>query len=280
MQEAFAGRYRDLERWHWWFRGRRRILAPLLRRFIGLRDGPRVAVLGSGPPQGLGWIREALGAGTRITALDADPSGVLRTALISGSEGTDEAAFACGTVERLPFRDACFDAALALDVLEHLGDDRAGLAEAARIVRPGGLLLVTVPALPSLWGRQDVTSHHLRRYTRRSLEAVFRQAGIGIDWISGFNTLLLPAIAAVRWSSRWLPEQRQQGSDFDLARPGVTNELLERVFASERHLLGRVRLPLGVSLVAAARIAPSGGRVAPDPAGPSAPVSPGARASE
>jgi SAM-dependent methyltransferase len=139
-------------------------------------------------------------------------------------------------------------------VIEHVDDDAAALAEAARLVRPGGFVLATVPALPSLWGGQDDVSHHKRRYTARSLADAFERAGLPLAWSSYFNTALFPAIAAVRWSRRLVGRGAQEAvSDFESARPGALNELLERIFAAERHAVGRVRLPAGVSLIAVAR---------------------------
>ena len=117
-----------------------------------------------------------------------------------------------------------------------------------------GFVLVTVPAFPSLWGNQDVVSHHKRRYTARSLADAFARAGVALTWSSYFNTALFPAVAAVRWTRRILgASDAPHASDLESARPGAVNELLERVFAAERHLVGRVRLPVGVSLIAVAR---------------------------
>ena len=154
-----------------------------------------------------------------------------------------------------------FVGVLALDVLEHVDDDAAVLAAAARLLRPGGTLLVTVPALPCLWGSQDVVSHHKRRYTARSLCGAFSRAGLRPAWHTYFNTALLPAIAFVRVARRLLGRVDEARSDFEQGRPGLVNEILARVFALERHLVGRVRLPVGVSLLAVARApeADSGG---------------------
>ena len=131
-------------------------------------------------------------------------------------------AFAIGSAERAPLRSASCDGALALDVIEHLDDDAAALSETARVVRPGGFLLVTVPALPSLWGNQDVVSHHRRRYTSRSLAAAFRRAGLDLTWQSYFNTVLFPAIASVRWTRRALGRVAGDDSDFESgSKPSV-----------------------------------------------------------
>jgi hypothetical protein len=158
-----------------------------------------------------------------------------------------------GDVVRAPLASCAFDVVLLLDVLEHLDDDVAGLREATRLLKPRGLLLVTVPALPVLWGQQDEVSHHRRRYTRRSLEGALQGAGLQDPCLSYFNSLLLGPIVAVRLVRRLLRPGRASRSDFEDNHPGAVNDVLAALFGMERHLLGRVPLPLGVSLLATMR---------------------------
>jgi ubiquinone/menaquinone biosynthesis C-methylase UbiE len=103
--------------------------------------------------------------------------------------------FVVGSLEDAPLADASFDIVLALDVLEHLDDDSKGLREAVRLVKPKGLLLLTVSALPSLWGGQDVVSEHRRRYTKRSFVCLFKNAGLSKYHVQYFNTLFFPLVA-------------------------------------------------------------------------------------
>lgn len=258
MDERFATAYQDLERWHWWFQGRRRILAEILRSELARqraagREPRRLVSLGCGPAAGLDWLVEVLGGGGRVIGVDADPSGALRGHRESAAALPPGVVFVYGRAEATPLRSGSCDGVLALDLIEHLDDDAAGLAEAARLVRKGGFLLVTVPAFPSLWGNQDVVSHHKRRYRARSLAGAFERAGLEISWLSYFNTLLFPAVATVRWGRRLLGRAEGEVSDFESGRPGVVNDGLKRLFAAERHLVGKLPLPFGVSLVAVAR---------------------------
>jgi len=248
MKLGFAQQYGGLQGWHWWFRGRRAILETVLRRELPGEDH-RIASLGCGPAEGLLWLQALAGSAGRVVGVDLERN----------HAGTPAANVSCvvGRLESLPLRPRGFDAVLALDVLEHLDDDAAGLREAARLVAPGGMLLVTVPALPSLWGRQDVVSEHRRRYTRRTLEATFTLAGLENPRLTHFNMLLLPPIAVLRWLG---PANGGGESDFEYNRPGAANELLAAVFGAERHLVGRVPMPVGVSLMAVWRSAPN-----PDP---------------
>lgn len=249
MKRPFAEQYGELERWHWWFRGRQRILEAVLRRKLNKHACWRIASVGSGPVQGLGWLVPLAGPHGCVVGLDAEP--------LYAVPAHDHLWYVVGRLEAAPFTSGSFDVVLALDVLEHLDDDAAGLCEAARLVKPDGLLVVTVPALPSLWGGQDVVSEHRRRYTRTSLRQTFTRAGLPPPYITYFNVLLFPPIAAIRWGRRLLGLSDRSRSDFEGSRPGWINETFAMLFACERHLVGRVPMPLGVSLLATLRMASS-----------------------
>ncbi|HEY5597264.1 MAG TPA: class I SAM-dependent methyltransferase, partial [Kiloniellales bacterium] len=114
---------------------------------------------------------------------------------------------------------------------------------------PGGRLVMTVPALPWLWSRHDETHHHFRRYTRGGLEAALVLAGLKPVKISYFNTLLFPLIAGLRLIRKAIGFE---GADDDAMPHPAANEILKRIFGFESHLVGRIPLPLGVSLLAVA----------------------------
>ncbi|MGE0131036.1 MAG: class I SAM-dependent methyltransferase [Blastocatellales bacterium] len=242
MKQQFAKQYANLEQWHWWFRGRQRILESFLRRELGRGRSTSIASVGCGPAEGLQWLEQFIHPQGKIVGIDLEPLHARRI--------PPHIEYAIGKLEAAPFAAASFDAVLALDVLEHLDNDAAGLSEAARMVKTGGLLLVTVPALPSLWGSQDVVSHHRRRYTKQTLCRAFHQAGLPLPRVSYFNTLLFPPVAGVRWTRRALGKVENARSDFDDTRPGLVNEFLASVFATERHIVPRLPLPIGVSLIA------------------------------
>src|SRR5213080_849191 len=125
----------------------------------------------------------------------------------------------------------------------------AALVTACRAVRPGGLLVITVPAYRWLWSGHDVALGHRRRYTGRGLARVVERAGLHVVHASYFNTLLFPAVALTRVWKRLTGE-----ASHDLHRPSpAVNRWLERVFALERHLVPRVALPFGASLLLVAR---------------------------
>jgi len=231
MDREYAERYGHFEQWHWWFRGRQRIIVEVLRRELGGRAAHWIGSVGSGPAEGLSWVKAVGGATARVVGIDAD--------LVHARRVVPGLDYVVGDLAAMPFAPASLDAILALDVLEHLDDDSAGLREAARLLGPGGLLLVTVPALPSLWGPQDVINHHRRRYTRKTLWDAFARAGLPRPSITYFNTLLFPPVAVARWVRRALGSPARARSDFDDNRPGLLNDVLAGVFARASPCLPR-----------------------------------------
>lgn len=243
MRAEVHAEYRDRE--HWWFRARRAIFARLLREAMAL---PRHArILDIGPGSGINLpVLAPLGT---VAVLDQD-AGSLRACALAGAKRLVQ-----GDAAAPPLAPGGFDLVCALDVLEHLADDAGALAAWRQLLAPGGWLLLSVPALPILWGRQDVASGHVRRYRRSALAARLLAAGLRPVRLSYFNTLLLPPIFAVRLVMRpflrWT--SRRGASDLSLRAPALVEELLFRAFAAEAGWLARRDLPIGVSLLALAR---------------------------
>ena len=159
-----------------------------------------------------------------------------------------------GSVAELPFADDSFDFAVCLDVIEHLDDDLQTLRELRRVVRPGGRLLITVPAYPSLWSSHDVVNHHYRRYTRRSLLEVAGQSGWEATRTTHFNALLLPAAMAYRWWERLSHHPLgERSSDLERTPPWL-NQVLRFPLQAEGSLIARGgRIPFGLSLLVVLR---------------------------
>ncbi|MDQ4048610.1 MAG: class I SAM-dependent methyltransferase [Actinomycetota bacterium] len=249
MEQDYYAEYREIEDWHWWFQGRRKILFRLLDRHPGPADASR-RVLDIGC--GTGAMLQPLSRYGTVDGVDADPNAV-RFCRERGVEGVRRL-----SSETLPWEPEVFDLVTALDVIEHIDDDRAFLEETHRVLRPRGTLLLTVPAYELLWGPQDEISHHKRRYRAGELRERVEGVGLRLARLSYFNTLLFPAIAAVRLLRPRRAPDRELRSDFALTGPGRLNEILARVFASEAALVERWRLPFGVSIVALARKGPHG----------------------
>ncbi len=244
MDERLRAAALAVEEDHWWYRGRRRIIAAEIDR-LALPPGARILDAGCGSGRML--VELARYGSVAGVELDSEAVAIARA--------RDHFDVRAARVEELPFADATFDLITCLDVIEHTPDDRLTLAELRRVCRPGGWLLVTVPAYPALWSRHDEQNHHYRRYTR----AMLRSASLAAGWqpvrATSFNSLLLAPAAAVRLGQRWLlaPSRRAQGTDLELG-PSWRGGLLERLLAAEAAWLRRGRsLPFGLSLLAVLR---------------------------
>ena len=230
----------DSDERHWWYRGRRRVLRAELDR-LPLGPNPRLLDAGCGS----GRTLDELADYGQVSGVDLSPLAV------DAARRRGHADVQVGAIEHLPFHDDTFDVVTCLDVIEHTPDDRASLAELRRVTRPGGLLLVTVPAYPALWSWHDEANCHYRRYGRRELRTAATDAGWDVVSDTHFNALLLAPAAAVRVVQR---HRRSPGhSDLD-ATPRGLNRLLEVPLQLESRLLaGGNRLTFGLSLLAIMR---------------------------
>lgn len=238
MELAEYGRMHVLEARHWWFRAKRRMVYALLRAW--LPRGGRVLDLGCGTGMTLQEIPPAY----RGIGLDPAPEA------LAFCRGRGLTRLARGGATDLPLSDASVDGVLALDIVEHIDDDRRALAEIARVLRPHGVAVITVPAFPFLWSAHDVALHHKRRYTRATLERALADAGLAIR-VGGFGqTTIFPAAVGVRLGRRWLGRGTNERSGSDV-REGAAwlDELAYRLIAWEVPFIRRGWLPVGLSLV-------------------------------
>ncbi|MEM7203873.1 MAG: class I SAM-dependent methyltransferase [Planctomycetota bacterium] len=244
MREQVYAEYRQRAEEHWWFRARRHIFGKLLDAHVPLPQGARILDLGPGSGVNLPILRDR-GA---VTTVDLSRDS-LDDCRAQGARHLLEA-----DASAPPLVDGSFDLVCALDVLEHLPDDAAALRAWRELLAPGARLLLSVPALSVLWGRQDVLSGHFRRYRRAALNSLLRDAGLRVERLSYFNSVLFPPILAVRLLMRPFLGRtaKGNGSDLSMTSPALDGALY-RVFAAEAGWLRRRNLPLGVSLVGLAR---------------------------
>jgi SAM-dependent methyltransferase len=225
---------------HWWYRGRRRVLRAALNR---LELPPDARLLDAGC--GSGRTLDELTHYGRVSGVD------LSDAAVAAARRRGHPDVYVGRVEELPYPDATFDVATCLDVVEHTPDDRATLAELRRVVRPGGVLIVTVPAYQALWSWHDEVNRHFRRYDSPSLRSAAGETGWDVVSDTYFNSLLLAPAAAVRLVQR--RRRAHEQSDLDLT-PSALNGVLEVPLRIEARVVGRgKRLPAGLSLLAVLR---------------------------
>jgi SAM-dependent methyltransferase len=237
MDRAVFDRMAEQDQLHWWYVARRRILSDLIRREVPLPPGARVLEIGAGT----GHNFEMLQGFGRLDAVEIDDEA--RTL----SEQRLGRPLSAAPLPGLPgIEDGAYHLIALLDVLEHVDEDRASLASIAAKLAPGGRIVLTVPAYQWMWSAHDEIHHHKRRYSKRGLRSVIEQAGLKADLLSHFNSLLFPVAAAARIAGK---ATRKQASD-DKMPPGPVNRLLTGIFGLERHLVGRIPLPAGVSMVA------------------------------
>ena len=221
---------------HWWYRARRDILADYLTREGKLPANAKILEIGCGTGHNLPMLA---GFGT-IDAIEIDPAA---RAIASARLGKPVSASPLPMLPDVP--RGHYDLIAVLDVVEHIEDDVAALKAMAACLAPGGKILVTVPAHQWLWSAHDVVNHHHRRYSKNTLAAAIAKAGLRHNGLRYFNSLLFPLAAAARIVGRMTGKD---DSD-DSPPPPVLNAIFERIFRAERHLLGRVPMSPGVSIV-------------------------------
>ncbi len=230
----------QVEATHWWFTGRRRLLGRMIAAF-GLPADARILDIGTSTGTNLRMLRD-LGF-SRYEGLDMSDEAVRWCA--DKGYGKVTRGDACA----LPFPDASFDLVLATDIIEHVDDDVLALGEIRRVLKPGGRVLVTVPAFPILWGLQDEIGHHKRRYRMAELVTRIGQADLVVHRRFHFNYLLfLPILLARRIIAVF--GMRLQNEN-EVNSP-LINRVLSWVFRFDVWTAPKVKPPFGVSCLAVA----------------------------
>ncbi len=232
---------------HWWFASRRAIVDRMIER-LGLP--PDSAILE--PGCGTGGNFPMLARRGRLFATDANETA------IGFAQARGLAQIERGFLpSAIPFGTQRFDLIVMTDVLEHLDDQAGTLRGLHARLRPGGWLLITVPAMPWLWSDHDVAHHHRRRYRADELRGLASVCGFDVKYLSYYNFLLFPIIGIARLWQR-LSGRNNVAVNHDLAMPPAPlNSILQRIFSSERYVVGTARIPFGVSLIMLARPLPA-----------------------
>lgn len=242
MEPEVYDRFYTAEDSHWWFRARRRLIASVLER---LYPGGELDIVDMGC--GTGGMTQMLARFGRVT-------------------GVDEAAEAREYCARRGVRDVVsldewgrtdtlYDLATAFDVIEHVEDDLGFVVGLHERIKPGGRIVVTVPAYQVLWSAFDEMNHHERRYTRGPLAKLLGEAGFLVERASYFNTILFAPVAATRFADKIVRPPTSHGEDRRKTldrwfKVGPMNGILEALFALERHWLGRNNFAFGSSILA------------------------------
>ncbi|MDP3996370.1 MAG: methyltransferase domain-containing protein [bacterium] len=239
MREKFYKTYFKIEKEHWLMKVRRRVVFDVLHNVLEKNKESKILDFGCG--SGI-LVEELSSEGYKAFGVD-----VSREAIRFGnSEGIKNIKVMAS--DKIDFPDNVFDVVTALDVLEHLENEKLSMKEIERVLKPGGVLIVMVPAYMFLWGVQDEVAHHYRRYTESSLLTVIKKSGCILPFrTTYFNSFLFFPIAAVRLLSRAL-NLRNRESDFDINNVFL-NKLFFAIFNLERILLKKISFPFGVSIL-------------------------------
>jgi 2-polyprenyl-3-methyl-5-hydroxy-6-metoxy-1,4-benzoquinol methylase len=241
--------YRDFDRLedqHWWFAGRRQVVAAFLETRLGASRGLKILDVGCGT----GGMLPMLARWGQVSAFDPVDEAV-QAAMARAPAG---ARVWKGEIPDAVPADHSFDLVTAFDVLEHLDDPVGAVARIKAALAPRGLFVATVPAYQFLWSHHDEVNQHRRRYTVQMLAEHLEAGGLRVDKATHFNSALFPPIAAVRLLQKVLPSKAGKASDTQ-DTPPLVNGVLKQLFAAERLIVGRAPMPFGVSIIAAASAA-------------------------
>ncbi|MFW5696980.1 MAG: class I SAM-dependent methyltransferase [Fimbriimonadaceae bacterium] len=242
MQVEEYQRLFELEDNYWWFVSRRRLALRLLKR-AGISEG---LILDAAC--GTGAVTEQLADLGKTVGVDISDHAFKFIQERADRGALGQVSLVKGDVQNLPLRGDQFEAAVSLDTLEHVQNDGAGAAELFRTLKPGGRLVVNVPAFRWLFGPHDVALMHHRRYTKAELRRLLEGAGFKVELLSYSVYLLFPVVLAVR-----LLERRRGGGRISLPNvPGWLNRWLIYIMDYEGWLMTKVSLPFGSSVVAVA----------------------------
>ncbi len=241
QQHTYSIMYQIEER-HWWFVGRRRIIESFLEPVCSNLESNRSRILDIGC--GTGANLEMLSRFGEAEGVDVSTE-ALAFCRERGLQNVRQ-----GEAEHLPYEDGSFDLVTALDVVEHLDDDVAGLREMRRVLRTGGRAVLFVPAFKFLWGVQDDVSHHRRRYTLEGLKRAVCEAGFEIERATYANITFFAPILLGRLVMRATGFRPASENNINVS---ALNKLLGYILGAESSILRHMNLPLGVSAICVAR---------------------------
>ncbi|MEO8772232.1 MAG: class I SAM-dependent methyltransferase [Ferruginibacter sp.] len=243
MNKEYVQQYAKLEREHWWFLVRQKIILQFLKKYISPGD-QQLQVLNIGAAGG--GSSEFLKTFGTVVSVETEPLFIdyLRKQNFNITEAS---------ISHLPFKDNSFDLVCAFDVIEHVEDDANAMKEMERVCKKDGNVCITVPACKSLWSQHDVVNGHYRRYKKNDLQSLFEKT-IQLKPIETtyFNSLLfLPILITRKMSNQFRKNKKETESDFTYFKtPALGNSVLKKIFGLELPLMKLFHFPIGASLIA------------------------------
>lgn len=231
----------QIEKNHWWFVCRRELFAREISR-LGLKPDARILDIGTSTGTNLRMLHDI--GFTNFIGVDQSQD----AADFCQSKGLGRVTI--GDVCDLPYPDGHFELVLATDIVEHVDQDDLAVKEIYRVLKPGGRILMTVPAFNCLWGLQDDNSHHKRRYHLHDFTGLLTSAGFVVERAYYFNFLLFLPIWIARRLIRVFKVKLKSENEIGGSK---LNWLLKKIFRLDCLLAPSLRIPFGVSLLTIAR---------------------------
>jgi len=243
--EEYERMYR-FEDTYWWFVARRDLVLQLIKQAYPGCSDLRILDIGCGTGamlDNMSGYGDVVGADFSEEALKFCRERNRDTPLVRSD--------AC----RLPFATNTFDVITAMDIVEHIGDDKAAMQEICRVLKPGGRVFITVPAYRSLWSEHDEALHHFRRYTAPQVKDLAHRTGLTVERLTYTVTSLFPAIWLYRQISNRIPKKRAPGEKrADIVQvPAPVNSALLKLLRLENVAARSVKFPFGLTVVCVAR---------------------------
>ncbi len=237
--------HKKMQETHWWFRGKKDIVLDFAEKQAGLsfkQENQKILDVGCG----MGLMLNVLKDYGDVYGMDVEQIAV-EYCLESYKDLKNKVKIGA-LPDEVPFNNESFDYVFALDVFEHVYDDRAAMKKVLNLLRPGGKLIITVPALMSMWSHHDEFNHHYRRYEKKELLEKISEVGFEIKRCSYYNVLLFLPAFLLRWIKNMF---KIESSDVaSVNTNSIFNEILYHIFSSEKKWLRNhdYMLP-GVSLI-------------------------------
>lgn len=244
MEAAYYKEYFHLEREHWYFRARNKIIMDHIEKVVAENNKLKILNVGAGT----GFTSQLLEKYGQVKSLEYDK------ACFDFVQEELDIDIDNGSILELPYSDDEFDLVCAFDVIEHVEDDQLGVEELKRVCKKNGSVVVTVPAFQFLWSKHDEVNHHFRRYRKNQLLQLFKGSG-KLVYHSYYNFWLFPPIAFFRTLNNIFSitksTEEDTGSDFGVIKQdSIVSKLLFKVFYSESFFVSKsIKLPFGVSLI-------------------------------
>ena len=244
MDKTYFKQYYRLEREHWWFKARVKILASVLKKHIPLNKPIKILNVGVAT----GATSQMLQQFGEVTSIEFDQDCCTFMNEVSNLNIQQ------GSITSLNFADNQFDLVCAFDVIEHVEDDIKAASELERVCLPNGFIYVTTPAYQFLWSEHDVVNHHFKRYTLTTFRSLFTGRSIKNIKKTYFNSFLFLPIAVIRillwpFQKKKIVSNTPKETDATRFTPGILNNAFYQLFLFEKVLLNIFSLPFGVSIL-------------------------------